>query len=177
MIRIATTSDACEVSDLLKTSYGELLAGHYEAALLARALPLISRANPALLNSGRYYVAHDGENRIVGCGGWSVDRPGTGELEGGLAHVRHFATHPSWLRRGVAKALLLRCIQDANAHGAEAIEAFSTLTAVDFYGALGFDVIQEKFLELKPGLPFPSILMRRPLSDAALQRQATSSCL
>lgn len=92
-IRIAAPSDACGVSDLLKTSYGELLAGHYELALLARALPLISRANPALLNSGRYFVAHDGENRIVGCGGWSLDRPGTGELEGGLAHVRHFATH------------------------------------------------------------------------------------
>ena len=137
------------------------LTRHYEAALLARALPLISRANPALLNSGRYYVAHDGENRIVGCGGWSVDRPDTGELEGGLAHVRHFATHPSWLRRGVANALLLRVNQDADAHGAEATEAFSTLMAVDFYSALGIDVIREMFLELSPGLSIPSVLMRR----------------
>ena len=165
-IRIATSSDACGVSDLLKTSYGELLAGHYESALLARALPLISRANPALLNSGRYFVAYDGENRIVGCGGWSVDRPGTGELEGGLAHVRHFATHPSWVRRGVAKALLLRCIRDADAHGAEAIESFSTLSAVDFYRALGFDVIQEMNVELTPGLEFPSVRMRRSKSSA-----------
>jgi N-acetylglutamate synthase-like GNAT family acetyltransferase len=135
-------------------------------AILARALPLISRANPALLNSGRYFVAHDGENRIVGCGGWSLDRPGTGELEGGLAHVRHFATHPSWVRRGVAKALLLRCIRDADAHGARAIEAFSTLAAVDFYAALGFEVIQETKVELTPGLAFPSVRMRRSISSA-----------
>jgi N-acetylglutamate synthase-like GNAT family acetyltransferase len=164
-IRIATSSDACGVSDLLKTSYGELLAGYYEPALLARALPLISRANPALLNSGRYFVAHHGENRIVGCGGWSVDRPGTRELVGGLAHIRHFATHPSWVRRGVAKALLLRCIRDADAHGAEAIEAFSTLSAVDFYAALGFEVVQKMNVELTPGLAFPSVLMRRPMAS------------
>jgi N-acetylglutamate synthase-like GNAT family acetyltransferase len=161
-IRIATPADIGGVSDLLTTSYGELLAGHYDPALLSRALPLIAKANPALVASGRYYVADANENRIIGCGGWSLERPGTGELESGLAHVRHFATQPGWVRRGVAKALLLRCIRDADVHGAEAMEAFSTLSAVDFYGALGFGVIEETKVELAPDLAFPSVLMRRP---------------
>lgn len=131
-MRIATPADVGVVSELLKTSYEELLAGHYDAALLACALPLMTRANPALLNSGRYYVAHSDDNRIIGCGGWSPDRPGSGEREIGVAHVRHFATHPGSIRQGVARALLSRCIQDAEVHGARSMEAFSTLAAVSF---------------------------------------------
>jgi hypothetical protein len=42
------------------------------------------------------------------------------------------------------------------------MEAFSTLSAVDFYGALGFGAIKETKVELAPGLAFPSVLMRRP---------------
>lgn len=57
MIRPATPEDAEAVTNLLAAAYPMLLAPSYEAELLARALPLMTRANPALLRSGAYYLA------------------------------------------------------------------------------------------------------------------------
>ncbi len=137
-VRVATTADAVAVSEVLAASYGELLTADYDAAVLARALPLMSKANPVLLESGRYYVAETADGRIIGAGGWSVERPGSTEVIDGLAHVRHFATDPRWIGRGVATAILTRCSNDAAAAGARTMEAYSTLSAVNFYQALGF---------------------------------------
>jgi hypothetical protein len=39
------------------------------------ALPIISRARPELLASGTYFVALDGNGRMVGAGGWTRGAP------------------------------------------------------------------------------------------------------
>lgn len=160
-IRVATPADAAAVTAVLASSYGNLLAGHYEAADLDRALPLMGRANPVLLRSGRYYVAEVAAGQIIGCGGWSLERPGTTEVVDGLAHVRHFGTDPLWTRRGVAHAILSKCICDAEAHGVCTMEAYSTSVAVNFYRTLGFLVIDAVKVTLAPGVSLPSVLMRR----------------
>jgi predicted N-acetyltransferase YhbS len=118
-VRVATPSDAAGVSAVLAASYGTLLASHYNAALLDLALPLMTSANPALLGSSNYYVAQNGAGEIVGAGGWSFERPGTTEIVHGLAHVRHFATDPKWVGRGIASSILSRCVRDAAALGGQ----------------------------------------------------------
>lgn len=163
-LRTATRADCDAVTDVIAASYGSLLAAHYDAALLQRALPMMSKANPVLLASGTYYVAETEAGRIIGCGGWSFERPGSADVVPGTAHVRHFATDPHWVGRGVARAILQRCLTEAGSHGATIIEAYSTLTAVEFYRTLGFVVIGPIEVPLMQGLLLPSIHMKRDLT-------------
>src|SRR6266404_5267820 len=93
-IRIAGPPDLDAVGALLVASYSSLLATRYESDMLRRVLPFITKAQPALLASGTYYVAESEPGNLVGCGGWTTSRPGTGEIIEGEAHIRHFATHP-----------------------------------------------------------------------------------
>src|ERR1700746_1588642 len=94
-VRVAQPEDFEALCSLLLASYSKLLAGHYARDLLETALPFVTRANPALLASGTYYVAEIG-GVPVGCGGWSPARPGSGETVQGEAYVRHVATAPDW---------------------------------------------------------------------------------
>src|SRR6516162_11592079 len=128
-IRIAGPSDSVAVSAVLAASYSSLLKDCYDSDTLGRALPFMTRANPALLASGTYYVAEGELGNLLGCGGWTTERPGSGEIVEGEAHIRHFATHPEWLRRGVGTALLARCLGDARLLGIRKLNCFSTLNA------------------------------------------------
>ena len=112
-VRVANPGDDKSVSALLSASYPVLLAQDYDPDLLSAALPLMTNANPRLLASGTYYVAVTGDGSIIGCGGWTAEAPGGGESTPGVGHIRHFAVHPDWTRRGVGLALLNRCIEEA----------------------------------------------------------------
>lgn len=117
VIRTATPGDHDMLSDLLAAAYGEL-KGSYDPHGLDAALPFMSRANPKLLASGTYYVAEiDGAG--AGCGGWTREKPGSGEIAEGLGHIRHFATHPAYLRLGVARRLLEHCLAEAREGASE----------------------------------------------------------
>ena len=107
IVRVANMQDAAGVTALLEASYISQLEGGYSQLVLAKALPLMTRSNPRLLGSGTYYVAQAG-TELVGCGGWSKEAPGSGEVKEGIAHIRHVATHPNWLRRGVGRGQLSR---------------------------------------------------------------------
>ena len=163
-IRVASPADSDAVSALLTASYSSLLADRYDSDALNRALPLITRANPALLASGTYYVAEGQPGHLVGCGGWMTAHPGSGEIIEGEAHIRHFATHPEWARRGVGTSLLARCISDARRLGIHKLHCFSTLNAERFYRASGFDTVGPIDVPLRPSMTFSGILMSRELA-------------
>ena len=160
-LRVATPDDAAAVRHVLVHSYPALMAGAYEPELLARALPIITRPHPRLLAGGTYFLA-EAEGEAAGCGGWSWERPGGNEVEPGLAHIRHFATHRDWTGRGVGRALYERCERDARAAGANRFECYASLNGEAFYAALGFVRIGAIEVEMA-GFDFPSILMRRPI--------------
>lgn len=162
-IRTATPADAEAVAALLSDCYGTLLAGWYEPSLLARALPIVTKANPKLLASGTYYAMDSGDGRLLGCGGWTAEEPGTGRRVAGEAHIRHFATDPASLRQGIAGALLAHCLAQAEAQAMRRLTCFSTLTAETFYRSCGFTTLGPITLPLAPDLAFPAILMRRRL--------------
>jgi len=79
-VRTAGPADLAAVERVFEASYPALMADAYDGALLARALPLMIRAQPGLLGSGNYHVA-EAEGEIVGCGGWSHEKPGSAETE------------------------------------------------------------------------------------------------
>jgi N-acetylglutamate synthase-like GNAT family acetyltransferase len=164
LIRAARPADADAVSALLAASYERLLAARYDSDALDRALPFMTKANPTLLTSGTYYVAETQPDNLVGCGGWTTGHPGSGEIIEGEAHIRHFATHPEWVRRGVGTSLLARCFSDARPFGVRKFHCFSTLNAERFYQALGFDTVGPIDVPMGPSLTFPGVLMSRVLA-------------
>lgn len=166
LIRTATAEDTAAVDTLLARSYPKLLAADYPPSTLVMTLPIISRARPELLTSGRYYLALD-QGRVVGVGGYSLDAPGArgttgGVAQRGTAHIRHVATDPGSTRRGVGRALMLRIFADAACENIERFDCLSTRTAVPFYGAMGFRVVNDVNVPLAAGVVFPAVRMVRP---------------
>lgn len=100
---------------------------------------------------------------MIGCGGWTRERPGKGDLEHGLGHIRHFATHPDWLGRDVGRSIYDLCEQKARSTGILRFECYSSLNAVGFYATLGFVPVRRVNVPLGPDLALPGILMRRTI--------------
>jgi N-acetylglutamate synthase-like GNAT family acetyltransferase len=161
--RVATIEDAAAVEALLEASYPVFMGPWYEEAVLVPALEVVTKANHALLASGTYYVAESRDGCMIGCGGWTRERPGIGDIAAKLGHVRHFGTHPAWTRRGVGRAIYRLCQASARAVGIDAFECYSSLNAEGFYSTLGFRRIRIVLVELRPNLSLPSVWMRRQI--------------
>lgn len=157
--RIATLGDEIAVSALLLASYTELMAKDYDAAVLSAALPRMVRANPGLLGAGTFYVVDGPAGAVIGCGGWTLAAPGTATEMAGLAHVRHFATHPDFARRGVGRLIYDRCVAAAKLAGVTRFQAYSSCTAVAFYASVGLRVVRAFDLPLGGGVTLPAVLM------------------
>lgn len=162
-VRVTTLNDAGAVTALLRESYPTLMKSSYTASALSAALSLICKANPALLSSGTYYLAEAQDNLVVGCGGWTRERPGEGGVVPELGHLRHFATHSAWVGRGISRSIYLVCEQQARAAGITHFECYSTLNAEGFYAALGFEPIESIDVDLGDKVSLPGLLMRRSI--------------
>jgi N-acetylglutamate synthase-like GNAT family acetyltransferase len=162
-IRIAELADFDAVTALLLASYSSLLTAHYDSNMLSRALPNLTTANPSLLASGAYYVVETAPDQLIGCGGWTAAEPGSGTTVEGEAHIRHVATHPDWVRRGVGTSVLTRCLRDAQSCGVHKLHCISTLNAESFYQAAGFITVRTVDVPMGPSLMFPGLLMSREI--------------
>jgi len=162
-LRVATPADADAVASVLRPSYAELMAAAYPPGLMARILPVITRANPELLASGTYYLVLSGDGEPAGCGGWTPHPPGAREPDPRRAHIRHFAVHPAFLRRGVGRLLYERCEADARAAGFAALEAWASLNGEPFYAALGFRSLGRIESPMPGGVRLPAVRMERSL--------------
>lgn len=163
-VSVATVDHAAGVSALLQASYPVLMEPAYNEAVLAPALELMTKANPVLLASGTFYVAESHDGLVVGCGGWTREPPpGDNRVAEDLGHIRHFATHPDWTARGIARAIYDACEADARSAGINSFECYSSLNAEGFYLAVGFESIRKIDAELAPGVVFPGVLMRRQI--------------
>jgi GNAT superfamily N-acetyltransferase len=167
-LRLARPADLTAVDDLLARSFPRLLAADYPPSVLVLAVPLIARARPALLASGRYFVVSDETGKIVGAGGYSFDAPApdgaSGAVVARLAHVRHFAADPARLRQGIAARIMAQVLEGSQAEGAIVMECLSTRTAVPFYKAMGFAVDRPVTVPLRAGIDFPAVRMWRKLA-------------
>ncbi|MEO1536451.1 MAG: GNAT family N-acetyltransferase [Pseudomonadota bacterium] len=162
-IRTSTREDLDGVDALLRRSYSALLKKAYPPSLLVTAIPLISKAQPHLLASGTYYVVTDGPE-IVGAGGWTRAVPGgRGNRSARVGHIRHVVTDHRRVREGIGRSLMDHIFAKARAAGVERLECLSTLMAVPFYSAVGFESLGQRTLSLRPGIDFPIVQMWRPL--------------
>lgn len=162
-IRRTFAADLEPLNHLFLESYPVLLAADYAPDVLARALPLIARANPGLLVSGSYYLAEPADGGApMAAGGWTVESPHQAEPTG-TGHIRHVVTHPQATRQGLAAAIMRRSFEEARAAGLRRLVALSTLTAVPFYAAMGFVEEREEVIVMAPDVSFPAVRMIRAL--------------
>ncbi len=160
-IRQTKAGDSDAGAALLRASYPVLMKPSYDSAVLARALEPMTRANPDLLISGRYFAALDNIGSIIACGGWSLEQPGSGKIKPGLGHIRHFAVLPDWIGQGLGRAIYDGCETQARDTGINKFECYSSLNAKEFYSALGFTAIGTVELTMGDGITIPSLHMSR----------------
>ncbi len=157
-LRTSIGSDIPAVDRLLQQSYTKLLRGSYPPSVQVTAIPLIAKANPTLLTSGTYYVAVDREEQIVGAGGWTRSVKGPE-----IADVRHMVTDHRYLRKGIARRIVMGIIAEARLAGVRRLDCLSTRMAVPFYEAMGFASQVNVTIGLRPGIEFPAVRMVRDL--------------
>lgn len=161
--RAATPGDFDALAALFSASYPPLMASAYTPDVLAAALPIMTKPSPVLLASGRFALIETNEGQAIACGGFSLERPGGGAIEPGLAHIRHFATHPDHTGQGLGRALFNWSALGARALGCDRFECYAALNAIAFYRALGFSPVREHVVSLM-GVPFPSLVMTAPIA-------------
>ena len=148
-LRKATRADQSSLERLIARSARALGARDYRAEQIEAALQGAFGVDMQLIDDGTYFVAEIA-HELVGCGGWSRRRT----LFGGDSHcerdaseldptvdaakVRAFFVDPGYARRGIGRALLVRCEAEARARGFTRLELMSTLTGVALYQALGY---------------------------------------
>ncbi len=158
IVRASVKADLPAVDALLARSYPRLLKADYPPSVLVTALPIISRARPELIGCGTYYVVEE-EGQILGAGGWTLDR-----MRADKGHIRHVVSDDRALRRGVGRAILNLAIETARQSGVVELECASTLTAVPFYAAMGFEREADMDIPLAPGIHFPAVRMQKFLA-------------
>lgn len=170
-LRTALPSDLAALDRLLGRSYPRLLAPDYPPSTLVLAVPRFARAQPELLQSGRYFVAEDAQGRILAAGGWSRRSPSGGEAMETTGHVRHVATDPDVVRQGLGRMIMTRVMLEARAAGIRWLDCLSTRTAVPFYQTLGFRIMHPKDLALGPGIAFPVVRMLADLEEGPVPKR------
>lgn len=149
-LRKATSADEPVLRDLIARSIRALGANDYSREQIEGALEGAFGVDTTLIRDQTYFVAVDGAEQIVGCGGWSKRRT----LFGGdarserddswldprvdAAKIRAFFVDPAHARRGIGRALLRRCESEAALAGFTRFELMATLPGVRLYAQCGY---------------------------------------
>jgi basic amino acid/polyamine antiporter, APA family len=177
-IRPATLDDVVGLGILIGISARGLGAGDYTPEQIAGALEGVFGVDTQLIRDGTYFVAESG-GTLVGCGGWSrrATRFGSDVLAGrdaarldprsDAARIRAFFVHPQWSRRGIARALLRRCEDEAAGAGFRELELVATLTGERFYATAGYAAEPPVDVPLPRGGVLPCVPMRKALAAPA----------
>jgi hypothetical protein len=92
----------------------------------------------------------------LGCGGWTLERPGTEEITPDVAHLRHFATDPAAVKKGIGRAIFRECAQAAAKAGAKMFKVYSSLNAEPFYKSLGLSRVEQIELPITSTASIPT---------------------
>ena len=174
ILRKATLDDRPAISLLIEYSARGLSREEYGDAQIEEAIKTVFGVDSELIRDGTYFVA-EAEGRMVGCGGWSKRRTLFGgdqfaERESAeldptreAARIRAFFVHPDWARRGIGRAILERCEQEARSQGFRSLQLMSTLPGLKFYRSLGYTGNERVTYELGGGTSIDFVPMRKEL--------------
>jgi GNAT superfamily N-acetyltransferase len=147
--RKATLSDVSTIRALIAESASGLSRADYSNAQIEAALQSAWGVDTQLIRDGTYFVAECG-GKLIACGGWSWrstlfggDAQAGRESEAldpgrDAARIRAFFVHPAWARRGLGRAMLAHCEENARAHGFRSAELVATLPGERLYRVCGY---------------------------------------
>lgn len=176
--RLARTSDAPAISELMRVSVLNLFPHFYDEQQTASSALYIAHLDMQLIEDGTYFV-HEAEGEIVACGGWSRRNKlytGSGDLGDDErlldpatepARVRAMFVRGDWTRRGIGRAILDACERAARAEGFKKFVLGATLPGVPLYRAFGFQEIERFTVTMPDGVSIEAVAMERPIQPAA----------
>ncbi|MDU8459180.1 GNAT family N-acetyltransferase [Pseudomonas syringae group sp. J254-4] len=132
-VRPARTADAGAISRVVLTALRTSNARDYPASVIERVqLSFSPAAIERLMQQRRMFMAVAVAGEVV---------VGTASLEGQV--VRSVFVDPDWHRRGIGRLLMAELEHIARGAGLELLIVPSSLTAQEFYTALGFRLVRE----------------------------------
>jgi GNAT superfamily N-acetyltransferase len=172
--RAATPSDRPALERVIAASARELSRGDYTGEQIEAALGSAFGVDTQLVQDGTYYVLEiDGD--IVACGGWSFRATlfgadghagrsaATLDPARDAARIRAFFIRPDHARRGIGKALLEHCENEARARGFRRTELMATLPGHRLYKAAGYVGEERRTYPLRDGITIDFIPMTKVL--------------
>ena len=160
------------IKQLIAESARRLSREHYNDQQIEAAIATVFGVDTDLITDGTYFVAEiDGV--LAGCGGWSKRKTLFGgdqyssrdagylDPEAEPAKIRAFFIHPNHARKGVARAILFRCEDEARAQGFRALELMATLPGIEFYKSCGFVETGHFDLDLTGAVKLELVPMRK----------------
>src|SRR5919206_930334 len=174
IIRRATMDERAAIKRLIAESARGLSRGHYSDPQIDAAIATVFGVDTDLIEDGTYFVAEI-SGVLVGCGGWSRRKTlfggdqysarDAGYLDPASepAKIRAFFIHPDHARKGIARAILSRCEDEARAEGFRALELMATLPGIEFYKSCGFAPAGTFALDLVDGVKLQLVPMRKSL--------------
>ncbi len=177
--RIAQPADIPAIVDLMRLSITENMKSFLNAAEIESAKETMGM-DQSLIADGTYIVIevnHEGDNLLVGCGGWgkrktlyggdhtvgrddSLSNPKTDP-----ARIRAMYTHPGWTRQGIGSLLLDLGEQAAIEAGFQTIELGATLAGEPLYLVRGYIEISRETSKGANGSDNVVIKMRKALNE------------
>src|SRR5215207_9423918 len=166
--------DRDSIKELIAASARFLSREHYDNAQIEAAIATVFGVDTDLIEDGTYFVAED-SGTLVGCGGWSRRKTLFGgdqyssrdagylDPQSEPAKIRAFFIHPDHARKGIARAILARCEDEARAHGFRALELMATLPGIAFYKSCGFSEQGTFDLNLTDAVKLQLVPMRKEL--------------
>ena len=131
-----------------------------------------------LIDDGTYFLIEaevNGENKLVGCGGWGKRRT----LYGGnhtrgrddsfsdpqteAARIRAMYTHPQWIRQGIGTLLIELGEKAARSAGFKRIALGSTVAGEPLYLAMGYSEVSRETFKGENGADNLVITMEKAL--------------
>jgi len=174
IIRKATMDERDAIRQLIAESARELSRAHYTDAQIEAAIATVFGVDTDLIEDGTYFVV-ESDGQLAGCGGWSKRKTlfggdqyssrDTGYLDPKTepAKIRAFFIHPDHARKGIARAILSRCEDEARAQGFRALELMATLPGIEFYKSCGFVETGNFDLDLTDIVKLELVPMRKEL--------------
>jgi GNAT superfamily N-acetyltransferase len=162
------------IKRLIAESARHLSREHYNDAQIEAAIATVFGVDTDLIEDGTYFVA-ESSGLMVGCGGWSRRKTLFGgdqyasrdkgylAPESEPAKIRAFFIHPNHARKGIARAILTKCEEEARAHGFQALELMATLPGIAFYKSCGFSEQGNFDLDLATGVKLELVPMYKDL--------------
>ena len=174
IIRKAKLEERDAIKHLIAESARQLSREHYSDTQIEAAITTVFGVDTDLIEDGTYFVV-ESDGQLAGCGGWSKRKTLFGgdqfssrdagylDPDSEPAKIRAFFIHPDHARKGIARAILSRCEDEARAQGFRALELMATLPGIEFYTSCGFVKTGNYDLNLTDAIKLELVPMRKEL--------------